>query len=214
MLKAEEIHKNWEIHQKILNKFFSGERLEKINNLYEDFEEIAVMSPASSKESFHNAFPGGYIDHVNRVVKFSLKVHDLWSTLGMEIDYTVEELVFSALFHDLGKLGTSDNPGYLPQDDNWRKDKLGEIFKVNKSNNFMLIPDRSIFTLQQYGISMSEKEYLTIKIHDGLYDDVNKPYYISYDVESKLKTNLPYIVSHGDFLAYKYEFERWKAAKK
>jgi hypothetical protein len=43
----------------------------------------------------------------------------------------------------------------------------------------MLIQDRSLFLLQKNRIEMSEKEFLAIKLHDGLYDDVNKPYYMS-----------------------------------
>jgi hypothetical protein len=74
----------------------------------------------------------------------------------------------------------------------------------------MLIQDRSLFLLQQYGISMSEKEYLAIKLHDGLYDDVNKPYYISFNPDSKFRTNIVYILHEADFLASKIEYDRWK----
>lgn len=76
----------------------------------------------------------------------------------------------------------------------------------------MLIQDRSLFTLQQAGISINEKEYLAIKLHDGLYDDVNKPYYISFNPDSKLKTNLVYILHNADFLASKIEYDTWKAS--
>ena len=213
MLSAEQIQKNWKIHLKIVDTYFSGIRKEKIQQLYNDFEEIIVLSPASSKDSYHNAFPGGYIDHVNRVIRNSFKVLELWNQLEIPVDVTTEELVFSAMFHDLGKLGTVEYPGYLKQDDDWRRNKLGEIYKVNINNNFMLIQDRSLYTLQKYEIKMNEVEYLTIKTHDGLYDDTNKPYLISYNPDSKLRSNLPYILHQADFMAYKYEYDHWKANK-
>jgi len=166
---------------------------------------------ASGKPSFHNAFPGGYIDHVNRVVHCALKTKQLWEEMGASIDFTDEELVFAALNHDLGKIGTQQEAYYLPQTDKWRQDKLGEIYTHNKDLSYMLIQDRSLFTLQQNQIPVSEKEFLAIKLHDGLYDDVNKPYYISFNPDSKLRTNLVYILHQADFLASKIEYDTWKA---
>jgi hypothetical protein len=77
----------------------------------------------------------------------------------------------------------------------------------------MLIQDRSLFTLQQNNIPVNEKEYLAIKLHDGLYDDVNKPYYISFNPDSKFRTNLVYILHQADFLASKVEYDRWKSGR-
>jgi len=75
----------------------------------------------------------------------------------------------------------------------------------------MLIQDRSLYTLQQYGIILTEREFLAIKLHDGLYDDVNKPYYISFSPDAKFKTNLVYILHNADFLASKIEYDAWKS---
>jgi predicted HD phosphohydrolase len=41
---------------------------------------------------------------------------------GSRYDYfTKEELVFSALNHDLGKMGDENHESYIPQTDKWRK---------------------------------------------------------------------------------------------
>jgi hypothetical protein len=130
--------------------------------------------------------------------------------MGAAIDFTDEELVFTALNHDLGKIGAEGKPYYLPQTDKWRQDKLGELYTHNSDLSYMLIQDRSLFTLQQNGIQVNEKEYLAIKLHDGLYDDVNKPYYLSFNPDSKLRTNLVYILHQADFLASKIEYDTWK----
>ena len=209
-LSAEQIEKNWNKYLKIVDTFITGDRKDKLLSLYNDLSDEMVMAPASSKPSFHNAFAGGYIDRINRVVHCAIKTKELWESMGAEIDFTDEELVFAALNHDLGKIGAKGTPGYLPQTDQWRKDKLGEVYVINRDLSFMLIQDRSLFTLQQYGISMSEKEYLAIKLHDGLYDDVNKPYYISFNPDSKFRTNIVYILHQADFLASKIEYDKWK----
>jgi hypothetical protein len=209
-LSAEQIESNWEKHLKIVDTFITGERKDKLKALYVSLAEDMIMAPASGKPSYHNAFPGGYIDHVNRVVHCALKTKQLWESMGATIDFSDEELVFAALNHDLGKIGSNNQPYYLPQTDKWRQDKLGEVYTHNKDLSYMLIQDRSLFTLQQAGISVNEKEYLAIKLHDGLYDDVNKPYYISFNPDSKLRTNLVYILHQADFLASKIEYDAWK----
>lgn len=211
-LSAEQIQKNWDKHLKIVDTFITGERKEKLKSLYLALADDMVMAPASGKPSFHNAFAGGYVDHVNRVVHCALKTKALWEEMGASIDFTDEELVFSALNHDLGKIGEVGNPYYLQQTDKWRQDKLGELYTHNKDLSYMLIQDRSLFTLQQYGITLTEREFLAIKLHDGLYDDVNKPYYISFNPDSKLRTNLVYILHNADFLASKIEYDTWKSS--
>lgn len=209
-LSAEQIQKNWDKHLKIVDTFITGDRKNRLKDLYTVLAEEMIMAPASGKPSFHNAFPGGYIDHVNRVVHCALKTKALWEEMGTNIDFTDEELVFTALNHDLGKIGYKDQPNYLPQTDQWRRDKLGEIYTHNAELPFMLIQDRSLFILQKNRIEMTEKEFLAIKLHDGLYDDVNKPYFITFNPDSKLRTNLPYILHQADFLASKVEYDRWK----
>jgi hypothetical protein len=211
-LSAEQIEKNWDKHLKIVDTFITGERKEKLTHLYCSLGEEMIMAPASGKPPYHNAFPGGYIDHVNRVVHCALKTKQLWQEMGATIDFTDEELVFAALNHDLGKIGFKGQPNYLPQTDAWRRDKLGEIYTYNKDLSFMLIQDRSLFILQQNGVAMNEKEYLAIKLHDGLYDDVNKPYYMTFNPDSKLRTNIVYILHQADFLASKIEYDAWKAS--
>jgi len=43
-----------------------------------------------------------------------------------------------------------------------------------------------------------------------MYDDANKPYFVSRSAQAKLKTNLPIILHHGDHMAAQIEFERWR----
>ena len=96
------------------------------------------------------------------------------------------------------------NNYYIPNDSKWHVER-GQIYKINPNLNFMKVPDRSIFTLQQFGISFSENEYLAIKLHDGLYEDSNKAYFISYSEEYALKTYLPHVLHQADMIAAKSE---------
>ena len=89
-----------------------------------------MMMPTSNRPQYHKRMPGGYIDHVCRVVDIALDTKDMWSRYGSIINFTDEELVFSALNHYLGKFGTEENAAYIEQTDQWRKDKLNEILAI------------------------------------------------------------------------------------
>ena len=119
--------------------------------------------------------------------------------------FTVEELVFSAINHDLGKVGDSTNDLYIPSTNDWRKKNLGEHYSYNAEVGFMTIPDRSLFLLQEAGISYTMNEMLAIRSHDGLYDDANKGYFISRIPESRPKSVIMFILHQADFLAAEVE---------
>lgn len=208
-LTAEQIHKNYEKHLRIIDTYI-GDRKESILSMINHIGEEYVMAPASGRAWYHNAFAGGYVDHVNRVVEYAIKQSRLYSEMGGNIDYTEEELVFAALFHDLGKLGDGDRPNYLPQTDKWRQDKLSEIYTYNPDLDFMLIADRSLFILQKFGIKVNQKEYLAIRVHDGVFDKANEAYFFSNVESSRQKTSLISVLHSADFLASKVEYDMWK----
>jgi hypothetical protein len=122
--------------------------------------------------------------------------------------YTFEELVFAALNHDLGKMGDEQNESYIPQTDQWRKEKLGEDYKFNDRLEYMSVPDRGLHLLMSHGVTFSRNEMLAIKLHDGLYDDANKPYLMSWSPETKPRTALVFIVHQADLMAARIEFEQ------
>ena len=210
MLTAEKIQENYENHIKIIDHYL-GERKDSIKSMISHMEDTYVMAPASGKSWYHNAFAGGYVDHVNRVVKYAVKQHKLYEEMGGTIDYTQEELVFSALFHDLGKIGDGDLPNYIHQTDKWRQDKLSEMYTYNPDLDFMLIPDRSLFILQKFGIKVSKNEFLAIRCHDGVFDKANEAYFFSNVESSRQKTSIISILHSADFLASKVEYDMWKA---
>lgn len=208
-LSAEIISKNYQKHLKIIDTYI-GDRKEKVLGMLKHLEDTYVMAPASGRSWFHNAFAGGYVDHVNRVVEYAVKQSRLYQEMGGTIDYTEEELVFAALFHDLGKIGDGDRPNYIPQTDKWRQDKLSEMYTYNPDLDFMLIPDRSLFILQRFGIEVNQKEWLGIRLHDGVFDKANEAYFFSNVESSRQKTSIVSVLHAADFLASKVEYDMWK----
>ena len=208
-LTAEQIQDNWSELMSYIEDYISSPRKEQLIDFYNKFQERIILMPAAHKKEYHNAFPGGYVEHVNRVIKCSLKQSELWIEMGVDDStYTLEELVFSALNHDLGKMGSEEEESYIPQTDQWRKDKLGEDYTFNTKIPFASVPDRGLFLLQSHGIQYSFNEMITIQTHDGLYDEANKKYLMPYMPEQKPRTALPFIVHQGDLMAARIEWER------
>ena len=206
MLTDNQINDNWDEFINIIKTNISTGRREKLLAMYDEFKPELIIAPASSNKDYHNCFPGGYIDHVNRVVKCSRVQYQVWKETGAGVDgFTLEELIFSAINHDLGKAGDVTNPYYIPNPSDWHRKNQGSLYEMNSKLHYMKVPDRSLYTLQHYGIHVSENEYLAIKLHDGMYSDVNKSYYMAYKPELSLKTNLCIILHHADHLASRIE---------
>lgn len=204
-LSAEQIECNWKLFLENINTYFTGERKEILYTFYDKYADRFALMPASGKVSYHNAFAGGYVDHVNRVLKFSFEVRDIWEKVGAQVP-EVEELAFVAINHDLGKFGDLDHEEYLVEEEDYWK-KKGQVYKHNPEISFMKTSERSLFLLQQIGVPVTQNEYLGIKLHDGLYEDANKSYYVSFSEEYRLRSNLPYIVHQADLLATRVEHD-------
>jgi len=208
MITPEQIQSNWDKFLGFIDTYISGERGEKLKEFYLKHEERFVMMPASHKSQYHNCYPGGYIDHVNRVVEGALKLDDLWKSFGMWETYNIEELVFSAINHDLGKFGDEENAAYIEQTDQWRRDKLNETYMFNDRLEYMTVPDRGLHLLLSNGIIPTKNEMIAIKTHDGLYDESNKAYLMGFTPETKPRTSLVYVLHQADLMAARIEFER------
>ena len=149
------------------------------------------------------------MDHILRVVRCALKQYDLWASEEADMStFIVEELVFAAINHDIGKIGDEENESYIPQTDQWRKDKLGEEYMFNTKVPFASVPDRGLFLLQRHGIFYTFNEMIAIQTHDGLYDESNKKYLMAYLPEQRPRTCLPFILHQADLMAARIEFER------
>ena len=172
-LTEEQLLGNWEKLLQLVEDTFEGERKEKLLEMYKFFEDRMVIAPASGKEEYHYCYAGGYVNHVLHVVETALEVSKTYEKVGGYKDWTDEELIFSALHHDLGKVGDLNGEYYIPQDNDWRRKTLGEIFTHNTEIDNMRVTDRALFILQHFGVKVSLKETLAIKVSDGLYDEAN-----------------------------------------
>ena len=212
-LTPEQIQENWNQLRQLINDTFKGERLDKLNHMYDYFEARMCVAPASGKEHYHNAHVGGYVEHVLHVIDCAVKLKKLWEDSGATINFSDEELIFAAMHHDLGKVGDMDKDYYVPQESEWHRKNQGSIFTHNGELQYMTVTDRAIFLLSQFEISMTEWEYVGLRLTDGLYEEANKSYYMTYNPDFSLKSNIAYILHQADSMATHIEHDNWKSVE-
>ena len=209
-LTPEHLQHNWNNLIQLLEVNFSGERLENLLKMYDYFEERMMFAPASGREHFHNSHAGGYVEHVIHVTTSALKIKAVWEQTGATIDFTDEELVFAALHHDLGKVGDLSEDYYSPNDSDWHRKNQGLIYKHNPNLEYMTVTDRALYLLQHFNVKLTNNEYIGLRLTDGMYEEANKSYYIAYQPERQLRTNIAYILHQADMMATHIEYDMWK----
>lgn len=201
----------FEQFKQIVNETFQNQsRLINLQSVIDEWKERFLTSPASPKDWYNNAFPGGYLDHILRVYDISLKLHEIYKIQGGNTDsYTKEELVFSALFCQLGKLGDVKNEYFIPNDSDWHVKNMGMVYKFNPEVPTMKIYDRTLYLLQLANIPVTQNEYLAIRNQEGLFDESNKFYFYSGQKETRFRNHLPTLIHQAIQMAQEIEFERW-----
>lgn len=198
-LTAEEIKSNYNNFIEVIETSITGERKTKLLEMYSKIEDRVALAPASGNINYHNCFPGGYVDHVLRVCNTSMKLYNLWKETGVNCSFTEEELLFSAINHDLGKLGDMESEYYLAGSSGWSQ-KKGQRYDYNPELAYMGAAERSLYMLQLNGVTMTQQEYFAIKLHDGMYIEGNKAYLFNYPGKN-INTFLPILLHHADHLA-------------
>lgn len=214
-LNEVQLDENYQYFIEFLKQSFSGERLEKLLKLYEEdaYGIRLATAPASGKVHFHYAHTGGYLQHIMNVERASRATAKVYAMMGGTIDFTEEERIFSALHHDLGKLGNENGEYYVPNTDQWSITKQGKMFNHNPKTQFWNVTDNALYVLQHNSILVTWKETLAIKLSDGMYDDANAFYYKGFNPDQALRTSLPYIIHSGDFLSAHAETDQWRRSK-
>ena len=214
MLQAKQIEQNWNSLIQLIEDNFSGERKENLLKMYNHLKDRMMFAPASSKEHFHNAFPGGYVEHVLNITRAVKSEYQTWKDHGAHINFTEEEMIFATLHHDLGKVGDDEMDYYIPNESEWHRKNQGKIYTPNHKLQYMNVSDRSLWLLQKFDVKLNQTEYIGLKLADGLYEEGNKQYFISFTPDFELQTNLPYIIHQADMLASKTERDNWKYGDK
>lgn len=178
-----------------------SERYIKLVKMYDAYGDRLIEAPASGKVHYHNAYIGGYIDHILHVHDAAIDFARVLKKRGGWVDFTKAELVMAALHHDLWKLGLPDGPAYYEvETSDWHRKNQGSMFKHGTELPFFKVTDGAAFLLQKFGIELTYNEYIAIKLSDGLYEDSNKGYLMNFG-KFPIHTNLGYVIHWADHMS-------------
>lgn len=139
------------------------ERKEQVMKFKEFIEKETcwLTSPASTR--FHLNIEKGLLLHSVNVTYTALEIRNLLAK-----DITDESIVITALFHDLGKVGSQGKPYYLLNDNTWEVENRGITYKINPEILTMNLAVRSLYLISNR-IQLTDEEAQAIVAHDGIY---------------------------------------------
>lgn len=178
----------------------------KVTKFTEDMKEKLFTAPASPSVNYpaaHNCMPLGFVEHTLRVIKIFRKLVNEYKD-QIQHDFTNDDVIIAAMFHDMGKIGDLNHTYYLDQDSDWHRDR-GMFYTINDEIEYLRIPNRSLFLLQHYGIKIPIHVYKAILLHDGPAEEANR----SYTMKEGL---FALLLQQADMLAATFEknrYEKW-----
>ena len=126
------------------------------------FGEQFFTAPASTRRAYHNAYPGGLVAHSLNVVRNAVKLGETM----FPNRWTTEQLMFCALLHDVGKAGDGVEPFYVRSTGSYKWER-GEFYELNRETQYMPSSEMGLYVLQRYGVTLTQEEYLALRLSDG-----------------------------------------------
>ena len=141
---------NWDVYLNLIKRIENQKISENLSVLLREQAERILVCPASTKTTHIGAFPGGLVIHSLSVLRIMKEMNKVNGT-----NCSVDDMIVTALFHDIGKIGSSTEDYYLAQKSDWHKDR-GILFEINPKLGNVPIVARSIWWLNNYNVNLNE----------------------------------------------------------
>ena len=173
----DDLEKNWKMYDSLCRRLED----DNLNRLLDDLGERLVVSPSAGRTERGNAYPGGLVAELLEVTKSMRKINE-----ALEYGVSARSILKVGLLHAIGKSGDLSNSYFLDQDNEWRRETLEEYYKFNESMPKMTHAHRTLWLLQQYGVSLDRDEWEAISVGGGLHLVENRFYSNSKSKITKL----------------------------
>lgn len=144
-----------------------GEEFRKLMYWLENNTEY-LTAPASTK--YHLSKESGLLEHSCNVAETLIRLKKSM-TMGTE-DVSMESCIIVGLLHDVGKVGSPDNPLYVKNEPTEKQKKYGypanPPYRWNNDLIHMNHAVRSLYTVSEH-MRLTEEEAQAIIYHDGQY---------------------------------------------
>ncbi len=155
MMNERELTDLWTSYTKLIDRINRGEGLQQ---MMEELGERLLMCPAEPRNDSPGCEPGGLVHQAITIAKGMKRINDTF-----EMGASTESILIVGLLHEIGKVGNLDEPYFVPEEESWRREKLGAFYKPNERLGRMTIPERSLFLLNHYGVKLTEEEFMAIR---------------------------------------------------
>lgn len=125
--------------------------------------EEFIKAPASTLTKLHNAFEGGLIDHILRVMKHAYLINK--NNLIDKLKVDESSLFKIVLLHSIGKAKL-----YVPETSDWHRNNQGKMYNFNEDLTSIKVGERSAYYALSNGVELSEEEYTSIVNFDKVDD--------------------------------------------
>lgn len=117
------------------------------------------IAPASTMTKLHNAFDGGLVDHLIILTRRLLVINEANTKLDPNHRVDPKSVAKVGLLHAIGRSNL-----YVPNQSEWHRKNLGEMYKFNDKLTSMTVGERSIYYITNYGgnMKLTEDEYQAI----------------------------------------------------
>lgn len=149
-MDMEIIKTNWNTYKTILGRL--GD--ENIDNMLESVGERLCLAPANNNNKQYGCYAGGIVGTSTKLAKAMQALNEFH---GNPVD--IKSVYKVGLLHDVGRLGTLTEDWLLPQDSDWHREKLGNMFKYNVELPMMTHLHRTMLLLNQFQIKLTEEEF-------------------------------------------------------
>lgn len=163
----DKVKSNWETYEKLCKKAVTH----GIGDFFEAVGERLVTTPSATHDDTPGCFPGGLVQTSLTTTSNMRKIND-----AFDMGLSTSSILKVGLLHDIGKVGTVDHDLFVEQDSSWHREKLGQMYKYNEDVPKATVPDRTLFLLQHFGITLTFDELIAIRLSQGQHLEENKFY--------------------------------------
>jgi len=165
-MNTEKLLENFEQYSSLLKKYFPDDGIDKF---LEDFGIRLTTCPRGLTEDTGGVY-GDLISHSLKVTLCGINHAEVTNNIDKK------SLARVSLIHEIGKLGSEEEELFIVQESQWHKDKLGQNFKYNDLCSKMSVGHRTLYLLQKYGIKITQDEWVSILVSQGLHFPENAFY--------------------------------------
>ena len=181
-MDTETIEKNWNKYESLCKRLGDP----ALEALIDQMGERIAVCPFSLRTEFIGCYPGGLVDVSLRVCSAMKKINE---TLDDDRRVPTPALIKVGLLHDLGKVGDLEQDHFLEQDSDWHREKLGQLYKYNESLPKMTHAHRTLYLLQNFGVTLDSYEWEAIVTSGGMHLEENRFYAGSKNSLAKILTS-------------------------